>query len=297
MAITRINLDDDATWARAWSVADAAERATLLATAGAPLGLARGDWIFQVDTSQWYIFPGGSALLAIVDGADVARLSQVNTFTAIRNIFSRSAGPEIILQDTSQAANQRNFGIINGTGALGAGFLEIGAYDDAFTAFSTVLAFDRATQSTTLAGLLDLLAGQVEFPATQNPSSNANTLDDYEEGTWTPTDASGAGLSFTTTFTAEYIKLGQLVFVNAAFTYPATADGSNAKVGGLPFTSSASQGGLTAGYSGSAGYREWLVIQSSTEVWPFVANTGGQYTNAGLSSATVRISGCYRSAA
>src|SRR5262245_1079228 len=29
--------------------------------------------------------------------------------------------------------------------------------------------------------------GQLPFPALQNSSADANTLDDYEEGTWTPT--------------------------------------------------------------------------------------------------------------
>jgi hypothetical protein len=33
----------------------------------------------------------------------------------------------------------------------------------------------------------------ITFPATQNASSNANTLDDYEEGTWTPTLTSAGG--------------------------------------------------------------------------------------------------------
>ena len=35
-------------------------------------------------------------------------------------------------------------------------------------------------------GLVSLPIGQLAFPATQNPRPNANTLDDYEEGTWTP---------------------------------------------------------------------------------------------------------------
>ncbi len=43
---------------------------------------------------------------------------------------------------------------------------------------------------------LPLGSGQITFPATQNPSADANTLDDYEEGTWTPVDSSGAGLTF-----------------------------------------------------------------------------------------------------
>src|SRR4030066_820181 len=34
---------------------------------------------------------------------------------------------------------------------------------------------------------INLTGGQIKFPATQNASADANTLDDYEEGTFTPT--------------------------------------------------------------------------------------------------------------
>ena len=78
-------------------------------------------------------------------------------------------------------------------------------------------------------------AGQIVFPASQNASANANTLDDYEEGSWTPTDASGAALSFSAA-EGSYIKIGQMVTVAAHIQWPATADGSDAKIGSLPFT-------------------------------------------------------------
>jgi hypothetical protein len=87
-------------------------------------------------------------------------------------------------------------------------------------------------------GLVDISgssAGQIKFPATQNASSNANTLDDYEEGTWTVSDQSGASLSFTGV-DCTYVKIGQFVFGRAFFTYPATANTNVAKLGGLPFT-------------------------------------------------------------
>ena len=80
----------------------------------------------------------------------------------------------------------------------------------------------------------------IQFPATQVPSSDANTLDDYEEGTWTPTDASGAGLTFTSP-SGTYEKIGRQVAARAVLTYPATADGSNAVIGGLPFTTANAQ--------------------------------------------------------
>jgi hypothetical protein len=50
----------------------------------------------------------------------------------------------------------------------------------------------------------------ITFPATQSASTNANTLDDYEEGTWTPALV-GFTTSGTLTLTGSYIKIGRLV--------------------------------------------------------------------------------------
>ena len=54
----------------------------------------------------------------------------------------------------------------------------------------------------------------ITFPATQSASSDANTLDDYEEGTWTPNQ--GTGLTVVGTFASSgiYTKIGNLVTVN-----------------------------------------------------------------------------------
>ena len=61
----------------------------------------------------------------------------------------------------------------------------------------------------------------------------ANALDDYEEGTWTPTIVQGATLS--TISTANYTKVGRLVTIQ----FHITISGGNAnelRIGGLPFT-------------------------------------------------------------
>ena len=81
--------------------------------------------------------------------------------------------------------------------------------------------------------------GQYAFPATQNASADANTLDDYEEGTWTPkvtfggSDSSGQ----TGTFAGFYTKTGNQVFATALknLTNKGSATGSMG-IGGLPFT-------------------------------------------------------------
>ena len=85
-----------------------------------------------------------------------------------------------------------------------------------------------------------LTAGQISFPATQNASADANTLDDYEEGTWTPSVGGSA------TYTAQsgmYTKIGRFVKISGDLRINAIGTGSTATVTGLPFTSNAANGG------------------------------------------------------
>jgi len=91
---------------------------------------------------------------------------------------------------------------------------------------SSTIGVGAATPSASGAG--------ITFPATQSASSDANTLDDYEEGTWTPGDGSGAGLTLNT-ISATYTKIGNTVRVSWYGTYPATASTNGAIITGLPF--------------------------------------------------------------
>lgn len=77
----------------------------------------------------------------------------------------------------------------------------------------------------------------VSFPASQISSSDANTLDDYEEGTWTPVVVgSGGGATSGGSFVGNYTKIGRTVYLTAALTSFAknTLSGS-LSIGGLPF--------------------------------------------------------------
>jgi hypothetical protein len=84
-----------------------------------------------------------------------------------------------------------------------------------------------------------LEAGRLEFPATANPSSNANTLDDYEEGDWTPTveGTTTAGAGTYTARVGRYTKIGNLVTAQCALSWTAHTGTGNTLVSGLPFTS------------------------------------------------------------
>ena len=67
-------------------------------------------------------------------------------------------------------------------------------------------------------------------------TSNANKLDDYEEGTWVATAVSGCtGLSSSTT-NNRYTKIGNVVHVIGEISSFTGTDSSNLEIGGLPFS-------------------------------------------------------------
>ena len=96
-------------------------------------------------------------------------------------------------------------------------------------------------------GALQLSSG-INFPATQVASSDPNTLDDYEEGTWTGT-LIGATTNPTTpvTATGRYTKIGRQVSIQIHFSNVDTTGASGQiKVTGSPFSSNSSVGSTGA---------------------------------------------------
>ena len=96
-----------------------------------------------------------------------------------------------------------------------------------------------------------LPAAGIAFPATQSASSDANTLDDYEEGTWTPTHDDGTGMAINGP--CGYIKVGSQVF--AFFDVSATKNTS--WINSLPFVALAISGQNT-NYAWFSGYNTFL---------------------------------------
>lgn len=134
-------------------------------------------------------------------------------------------------------------------------------------------------------GTLDLISGQIKFPATQNASTDANTLDDYEEGTWTPIDSSGASLAFTGV-AASYTKIGRLVVVRWELRYPTTASGLAAVIGGLPFTSGTSSAGALGFISTAVPMYLWL-SSANTIITPLKQAGGANLLNSDCSLAFI----------
>ena len=84
----------------------------------------------------------------------------------------------------------------------------------------------------TFSGIVAANGGGIQFPATQVASADANTLDDYEEGTWTPS------LGGNTTYivqTGSYTKVGRLIFIRGILIINVIGTGSTTQISGLPF--------------------------------------------------------------
>lgn len=103
--------------------------------------------------------------------------------------------------------------------------------------------------------------GQLPFPATQNASSNANTLDDYEEGDWTP--SLGGTATYTSRF-GKYTKIGRFFHLNGQIVVNAIGTGSTGSISGSPFTPSNNASGSVSYFQSIASNYTFVGIYLST---------------------------------
>ena len=128
----------------------------------------------------------------------------------------------------------------------------------------------------------------VSFPVTQVISSDPNTLDDYEEAAFTPTDASGAGLTLATAI-GIYTKVGRIVTFTETIVYPVTANGSVAILSKPPFT-------ITNEIAVSIVTNAGVALQGFVNSSGIILYANGTFTgvtNASLSGKVLYITGTY----
>jgi hypothetical protein len=114
-------------------------------------------------------------------------------------------------------------------------------------------------------------------------------LNDYEEGTWTPTDGSGASLSFTLG-ACTYTKIGRMVTCYAVITYPITASTAATKIQGFPFTPSDRTFGQIAYTSVSTASLNYV---QGAGAFVLLWTPGSQVTNVTMSSGLIMFSVSY----
>ena len=191
----------------------------------------------------------------------------------------------------SRAFNESMFGAGESTNAEIVAAIEslacrVGLTTPAAGAFTTMSASTGAAVGGASAG-----TGGVAFPATAVDVADPNTLDDYEEGTFTITDDSGASLALIGG-AGIYTKVGRIVSFAVNVTFPATADASSVKLTGIPFAPSAVQ--VLEHLGNTALDLIYAVDPSVLTITPYITATEfTRPTNAQFSGKIMYLSGKY----
>ena len=178
-----------------------------------------------------------------IDSANVDPSATANGITLINSTSSQATnnGGSISLGGVYTGSSITQFSYIlgakaNSTDGDYAGYLSFGTRPNGDVS--------QERMRITSAGVLDIgtgagAVGQIQFPATAVPSANVNTLDDYEEGTFTPTITFGnasTGITYTTN-EGFYTKIGSQVFLTGIIILSSKGAATGfADIKGFPFT-------------------------------------------------------------
>jgi hypothetical protein len=106
--------------------------------------------------------------------------------------------------------------------------------------------------------------GQIVFPASQNASAGANTLDDYEEGTWTPTVTATSGTITTASGAGAYTKVGREWLFHAEITITTNGTGAGAVTITLPATPAQYSAGGGRERAVTGNIVQWIISPGAT---------------------------------
>ena len=259
----------------------------------------------------------GTEVLPIVQSSTTRQVSIANV-TAGRTVAMNNAtvgsggtanvATRIFLNGTNNAANgayiqgQRNsspawlIGDYQTAFGSGSGYVTF-TYGAVPTVFYNTVAGEQlrldGTDVTLSAGnLIQGTAGKgINFTANTNaPGMTSELLNWYEEGTWTPNDGSGAGLTFTNP-EGYYTRVGRVVTVFFYVMYPTTVNANAARIGGLPFTSANIGNGRNSGIfniNTSGQTVQPSIVAADTKFAALKTALGTSATNAELSGAQLQ---------
>lgn len=237
-----------------------------LSTANAVIAIAAGISSIGLDLPTTLFTVSGSPLIAngtinaaFVSGA--ANLVLATPAAAVDRPSLRALVDSDIPNALTINGGTINNTTIGGSTASTAVFTSVSASSASslsVTASSARFTTITATGTGNFLALLNLSAtsaGQIAFPSAQNPSTDANTFDDCEEGTCTLTFAgrTTAGAQTYVVQVSLYEKLAQLVHVQSNLGLSAKDGGSagNLEIRGLPFPANSTTNciaGMSPGY-------------------------------------------------
>ena len=194
--------------------------------------------VVQTDTTGYTLQNGNELVTQSALNAGVAvNVLHLGFSTVSRNSFTDGSITASALQDlTITGTKIANSTITSSKLAAGTAIANIGYTPHNPTSNST----QSYAAAVTFSGAINT-NGNIVFPGSANPSVDANTLDEYREGDFSPTlvpaTIGGTPMVLSTT-TGKFIKIGRLVRVSIRMVISSLGVGNSGslKIGGLPFT-------------------------------------------------------------
>jgi hypothetical protein len=202
------------------------------------------DTITTSATATYNLLVGGSA---VIPGAAQNCIVSLNGVVQAPVSAYTVSGSTIVFSSTLSATDVIDFILILGN-VFDIGKPTDGSVTNASVASNAAIALSKLATTGTMTfastigvgGATPAASGAgITFPATASPSTNANTLDDYEEGTFTPTikGSSTAGTGTYSNRHGNYTKIGDICFINIFIQWSAHTGSGNMILTDLPFTS------------------------------------------------------------
>ena len=180
----------------------------------------------------------------------------IGTNNPAHTLDLKASAPEIMLEETSSGGSKR---LSLGVASDGTPFINAEQSGGVIAMNMTGTEVAKFNSN----GLSFPSSKGIDFSATGDSSGRtAELLDDYEEGTWTPTLPSGGTVS--SVGNARYTKIGRFVHVGAYFAMSAiTNNSSTFYIGGLPYTVRPSSGYHCTGGVGYVASFNWAALDAS----------------------------------
>lgn len=224
------------------------------------------EWGRMTFSSRAIMLPNNAPIQAYAsDATTIYSLINLNT----SNLITLGGGATVDPNSGGATFGGSTMANLSTSGTAGGGYIQLGQqssapgtptsaarlYADASSrlTFMATDGFARAFAGTLTAGRVYTLPDvSMTFAPTVSPAFTTpvlgvatatsinfggSALANYvSAGSWTPADGSGASLVFTGV-SANYTRIGNMVFAYGRVTYPATASGASAVISGLPITS------------------------------------------------------------
>lgn len=286
-------------------------------TGGTDLAVSAGDDITLADNSK-VIFGAGSDFSIYSDGATG---QVVGSMTVAGDQVLKKASPTLTFFDTTDAVGLNGvIGKVDFFGSDGSSggpnnraTIEVLSENSVGNAHSIVFKTSvgnavptEAARFNSSKNLAFPSGNGIDFSATAG-TGTSELLDDYEEGTWTPS-YTASGLSVThDNQSGSYTKIGNTVFFTLFIGTDAVSGGggSQLNISGLPYSGSGASSsivGLANSFNVSENDTKWAILNGSTSIALYngASNSAGVLPSSALATFSntnrLYVSGTYQTA-